>query len=157
MPVQHGAGQPTPATSVAASHHLTGPAADADPSISQPPDTAAAWAALADLYRTEGGWPGVDDLSTSVYTHHVARCDGTLRALSLLHQHREDEAYSLLTDCFLELQDGWAGSALLSGAEPSAAEEACWFDARMDALAALGQWQVGCRKTISIPPIMIYT
>lgn len=102
-----------------------------------------AWAALADLYRVEGGYSGVDDLSTSVYTHHVARCEGTLRALRLLRQHREDEAYTLLTDCFTELERGWRGSVLLSHSEPSRAEESCWMDARLDALAALGLWQVG--------------
>lgn len=104
------------------------------------PDTDT-WAALAELYRTEGGQPGVEDLSTSVYANHVARCAGTLRALRLMQGHREDEAYVLLTRCFEELQQ-WADSTLLSHTEPSEAEESCWFDARMDALEALGQWQV---------------
>lgn len=90
----------------------------------------------------------MEDLSRCVYVHHVARCDGTLRALRLLQQHREDDAYTLLLTCFDELQRGWADSALLGHTEPSEGEESCWFDAHIDALAALGQWQVSGGVTV---------
>ncbi len=174
------------------------------PSSSRTPPSEAAWCVLAELYRTAGGQPLVDDMSREVYTRHVARCEGTLRALSLLAQHREDEAYDLLSECydvcgawgripsffpllhfplvfsvsfpfqsplsfpfhplpplflftpsplfpfshthhpslFTQDKDQWPVSSLLSFTQPSAAEEDFWWDARMQSLAALGEWKV---------------